>query len=304
MVPVKFGGISLKDNLESFLDLVNPKQQIKINHTFGHVFKFKFEANTANVQSLNLSGIFKGSEYGIGRFSSANRIAHSRSRPSIGLKFLRDGQHSADLLIQKKRSPVTDSHNPFLECMSNAIPNPYGPLEKKNYASRAVIKHFEMHTNRTDYIGLSDLAMYGQDGLSIKTDDIKFPFVLHFQPNEDITSFCEKKSLDINSDFTHFPCLEELPVGSLLYRVYSVHNPKTHDELTQNDVVHIGDIINTSEFVKSKFGDNKLHFTHMTFEKNMENMSDSQRKQLWTDSITDDYMNSEICDKYVKFTKS
>lgn len=304
MVPTKFGGISLKDTLESFLDLVSPKQQVKINHTFGHLFKFKFEANTANVQSLGLKGIFKGSDYRIGRFSSANRIHHSRSRPSIGLKFLRDGQHSADLLIQKKRSPVTDSHNPFLECMSNAIPNPYGPLEKKNYASRAVIKHFEMHTNRTDYIGLSDLAMYGQDGVAIKPDDVKFPFLLHFQPNEDITQFCKGKSLNVTSDFTHFPCLEDLSVGSLLYKVYAVHDPKAHNDLNQNDVVHIGDIINTSEFVKSKFGDNKLHFTHMTFERNMKNMLDSQRHKLWIDSINDEYMNNEICDKYVKFTKS
>jgi len=304
MVPLKLGGIPLTDTVGSFIDLFNQKKEVKAGHTFGHVFKFKFEANTANVQSLNLSGIFKGSEYGIGRFSSANRISHNRSRPSIGLKFLRDGKHSADLLIQKKRSPVVENHNPFLECMSNAIPNPLGPLEKKNYASRAVIKNFELHTKRTDYVGLSDLAMYGQDGVEVKSDDVKFPFVLHFQPNETNTEFCKGKSLDFEDDFTHFPCLEELQPGALLYKVYAIHDPKAHNELTQDDVVHIGDIISTSEFVKSKFGDNKLHYTHMTFEKNMENMTDSQRKQLWTDSITDEYMNHEICDKYVEFTKN
>merc|ERR1712233_110425 len=91
MVPSNLGGISLKDTLGSFVDLFSQKKEVKVGHTFGHVFKFKFKPNTDNVQKLNLSGIFNGSEYGIGRFSSANRIAHSRSRASIGLKFLRDG---------------------------------------------------------------------------------------------------------------------------------------------------------------------------------------------------------------------
>merc|ERR1712107_9768 len=132
---------------------------------------------------------------------------------------------------------------------------------------------------------------YGQDGVKVKSEDVRFPFVLHFQPNEDLTKFCEERSSNLKDDVAHFPCLEDLEVGQTLYKVYAIYEPRAHDKLKEGDVIHVGDIINTSQFVKSKFGDNKLHFTHMTFEQNMENMTDYQRKQFWTDRITDEYMN-------------
>jgi len=148
------------------------------------------------------------------------------------------------------------------------------------------------------------LAKFAQDGVEVTKENINFPFVLHFQPNEAHTEFCETKNSDYKEGDGHFPCLEDLKPGVLLYTVFAVYNPTSHQKVTKDDVVHIGDIISTSEFVKSQFGDNKLHYTHLTFEENLKDIHNEERKQLWVENVTDAFMNHEICDKYVNFAKN
>ena len=70
-------------------------QRTKYIHSVGAVGKVKFLPEPGN----KYSGIFKGANYGLVRFSSA--AAPSKSQPlapGLGLKFLRDGTDSANLV--------------------------------------------------------------------------------------------------------------------------------------------------------------------------------------------------------------
>lgn len=49
--------------------------------------------------------------------------------------------------------------------------------------------------------------------------------------------------------------LAKIPSGTLLYKVYALSQPNT-------EKVHIGDLVMTSEFTSSYFGDRYLFFKH------------------------------------------
>merc|ERR1712110_629743 len=112
----KLGGsslsLTLNDGTEKF------QKKVKVVHSHGHMAKFKWVPNQANVAAKQYTGIFKGSDHGIVRLSSASKIEGNKSLPSMALKFLRDGQPSANLMVQRSQNPQ-DGLNFFKECMAN-----------------------------------------------------------------------------------------------------------------------------------------------------------------------------------------
>ena len=161
--------------------------------------------------------------------------------PGMGLKFLRDGVDSANLVAMYSVNGQ-DSWNFFKNDFTNHI-GPGGldlvPLEIK----------FSEATNYISEVGLSDWASYGEDG--VLTSSLSFPFMLRFHPTGEI-SFPDEYVNDFLVD------LMSIPKGSTLYEIWALDIPT---ELGGTET-HIGDLVLTSDMTTSNWGDKHLFFRH------------------------------------------
>ena len=117
-------------------------QRTKYIHSVGAVGKVKFLPEPGHPYT----GIFKGANYGLVRFSSA--AAPSKSQPlapGLGLKFLRDGIDSANLVSMWSVEGQPNDWNFF----SNDFFNHISAAPADNYALAALAKKF---SSGTDYI--------------------------------------------------------------------------------------------------------------------------------------------------------
>lgn len=140
-------------------------------HCVGVVAKVKFVPNPDNHL---YTGIFKGADHGIVRLSVAKPTVPilKESAPGMGLKFLRDGVDSANLVAMYSVDGQP-SYNYFEHDWSNHIPD---------LTSKYLIPLAEKFTTATKYIqtiGLSDMATYSQNG---QKETPRFPFKLRFEP--------------------------------------------------------------------------------------------------------------------------
>jgi len=239
-------------------------------HSVGVISKVKFE-----VSSSPFSGIFKGADYGLIRHSTASPYSSSGTniKPGLGLKFLRDGVDSANL-VSMFAVDGQDNWNFFANDWSNHIPAP---------VSKAFIPlGIKFHT-ATDFIqavGLSDMAKYDQTGA--EASPAVFPFSLRFEPSG---------QFDWSETYTKDP-LEQLcsiPTGSTLWEVYGWDAPK---ELGGTEHL-IGSLVSTSETVKSFYSDDMLLIRHQRAE------DDIALKPEWTDyypKYTGPLSNGEFSD--------
>lgn len=139
-------------------------------HAVGVVSKVKFE-----VGDSPFSGIFKGAEHGLIRHSTAAPYSSSDKniKPGLGLKLLRDGVDSANL-VSMFSVDGQDNWDFFANDWSNHIPKPVSkaliPLEMK----------FHTATEYIQAVGLSDMAKYDQSGAESTP---VFPFKLRFEPS-------------------------------------------------------------------------------------------------------------------------
>ena len=189
------------------------------------------------------SGLFSGATKGVVRFSFAKEPSPPglNTAPGMGLKFLRDGVDSANLVAMYSVNGQ-DSWNFFKNDFTNHI-GPGGldlvPLEIK----------FSEATNYISEVGLSDWASYGEDG--VLTSSLSFPFMLRFHPTGEI-SFPDEYVNDFLVD------LMSIPKGSTLYEIWALDIPT---ELGGTET-HIGDLVLTSDMTTSNWGDKHLFFRH------------------------------------------
>ena len=132
-------------------------------HSIGVVSKVKLET----VESP-FSGIFKGADYGLIRHSTAGPYDPNTKllKPGLGLKLLRDGVDSANL-VSMYSVDGQDSWNYFKHDWSNHIPATTSP----SLVPLGI--HFYTETDYIQAVGLSDMAAYDQAGNSV---DPVFPF--------------------------------------------------------------------------------------------------------------------------------
>ena len=214
-------------------------------HSVGVVSKVKFE-----VSESPFSGIFKGSDYGLIRHSTAAPYSSSGKniKPGLGLKLLRDGVDSANL-VSMFSVDGQDNWNFFANNWSNHIPKP---------ESKALIPLAMKFHTATEYIqavGLSDMAKYDQTGA--ETTPV-FPFSLRFEPSGqfDWPETYEKDPLEQ---------LMSIPSGSTLWDVYGWDAPK---ELGGTEHL-IGSLVSTSETIKSWYSDEMLLIRHQRAEEDI-----------------------------------
>jgi len=188
------------------------------------------------------TGIFEGATQGIVRFSLAGKPKNDRIVPGMGLKFLRDGVDSANLVAMFSLQGQK-SWNFFKNDFTTIIPK--SPGEK--------FKLFETKfAQGSSYINSNSVLGFSQYGeLGNKVVHPKFPFMLRFSPNRKFT---------FSDEYVH-PILEDLksiPEGSTLYKIWALDRPVELGGMEK----HIGDLVLVSNMIASQWADKHLFFRH------------------------------------------
>merc|ERR1711973_191906 len=213
----------------------------KYIHTVGTVAQVEWK----DLGGHSYSGIFKGATNGYVRLSLAKEPVTTvqETAPGMGLKFLRDGIDSANLVAMYSVNGQ-DSWNFFKNDFTTHI-------GKAELELIPLILKFSEATNYVMEVGLSDWGLYGEDGIQVADADFKFPFMLRFKPTGEI-SFPDEYVNDWKDD------LMSIPAGTTLYQVYALDEP---EELGGIEA-HIADLVLTSGLTTSTWGDNHLFFRH------------------------------------------
>jgi len=219
----------------------------KYIHTVGAVGQVEWRSQGEHPYT----GIFEGASQGIVRFSLAKEPSTSSrsTAPGMGLKFLRDGIDSANLVAMYSVDGQ-DSWNFFKNDFTNHV-GPGGlelvPLEIK----------FSEATNYISEVALSDFARYGESGVQISEPN--FPFMLRFHPTGEYM-FSDDYVRPFTEDLT------SIRAGSTLYEVWALDNPV---ELGGEEQ-HIADLVLVSDMVTSLWGDQHLFFRHQDMAEDVE----------------------------------
>merc|ERR1712038_1171499 len=227
--------------------IISDGTRFKYIHTVGAVGQVQWVDRGGH----SYSGLFTGATKGVVRFSLAKEPSPPslNTAPGMGLKFLRDGVDSANLVAMYSVNGQ-ESWNFFENDFTNHI-GPGGielvPLEVK----------FLEATNYISEVALSDFARYGESG--VKVDAPEFPFMLRFHPTGEL-SFSDEYVRPFTED------LVSIPKGSLLYEVWALDNPT---ELGGTEK-HIADLVLVSDMITCVWGDQHLFFRHQDMAEDVE----------------------------------
>jgi hypothetical protein len=245
---------SMKTSVELVSDEM-PKDRSKLIHSVGGAasVKFVWEPN-------EYTGLFQGSDYGLLRAASATEPSEGQGKaaidsqfvPGIGIKMLRDGVPSGNVVFLHKLTPQ-DSWNFFKYPVSNHL-----SANGLGVAESALKMKFE--TSGSDWVnmvGLSDVARYTQAGVRVPDATLNVPFQLLMVPDEALVSkFPDSYQTSLIKQ------LSSIPVGSTLY---SVQAKASYD----SPLVTIGKMVLTSAFDSSVYADTKLFLKHQIMEEDL-----------------------------------
>lgn len=182
---------------------------------------------------------------GIMRLGAATPLAHGQGLfPGMGVKFFRDGVHSANFVVLRATGPTGGSNNYFKGDLSNHVAPPT--------ALQALMK-FQQASDCISMVGLSDVCEYTQSGA--KVDKVNFPFELLWRGSGEV----EFDDSTTPTDEGLLKDLTSIPVGTHVWDVYAKASPKA-------EAKKLGAVKTTSECVQSIFGDMKLAFKHQRME--------------------------------------
>lgn len=148
----------------------------KYIHSVGAVGKVKF---VSEGNDDDYTGIFKGAEHGLIRLSSAAQPSASQPlAPGFGLKFLRDGVDSANIVAMYGVEGQPNNWNFFANEFNNHI------SDATSTKLKLLSAKFASATNYISEVGLRDWANFEQSGQ--QAQQRKYPFQLKFTPHEQV----------------------------------------------------------------------------------------------------------------------
>jgi len=211
----------------------------KYIHTVGAVGKVEW----VDMGGHPYTGIFQGASQGIARLSLAQEPSPDalNTAPGMGLKFLRDGVDSANLVAMFDVAGQ-ESWNFFENIFTAHIPEVSGPLVFLG-------AKFYTATNNIRQVGVSNWAMFGEDGKEVANP--VFPYRLRFQPTGEI-EFSDEYVHEFTED------LKSIPADSVLYNILALDQP---EELGGVEA-QIGQLVLRSEMITSLWGDQWLYIRH------------------------------------------
>ncbi|KAL4453151.1 hypothetical protein ABPG74_015382 [Tetrahymena malaccensis] len=253
-----FAGGVLVESMDPTIQRVSdilPEGRSKVLHPIGTVCKAEF----IPTPNSPYSGFFQGADSLIIRFSVAKephytkkqaKYAYDNFVPGFALKFLIDGQPSANLFAIYGMNGV-DSYNFFDKDFSTHIPIP------KSLETTVVADKQSSGTKIVSFVGLRKLSEHTQDGIPVSGS--KFPYSLTFKAKQDVKN---KFTQDFTQDFRK--TFQTFQPGTTIFEVYATDNP------IQACQKKIGEIRTTSEITPSYFGDTSLFFQHQDFSLDLE----------------------------------
>ncbi len=224
----------------------------KYLHRRGALAKVKIVAKDSKY-----TGVFKGAECALLRISLTYKAAGGKPvAPGLALKVFRDGTFSANVSALVSLNGQEQDFNIFKNPMSNIVPVGSGLGQK------LVHKLFHKVSQYPEELVAQNMAEIDAHGSKIK--DVISPKQLFFVPGS--TMRFSSDSHDVRED------LVTIPEGTVVYQLralsekhkdfnYEEYSPETVDSFVK-DSVHIADIVTTSEFVTSQFGDDGIFFRH------------------------------------------
>jgi hypothetical protein len=243
-------GIGLKGHRQS--DFA-PEHWVKYLHRHGSVAKVKIIPVNSKY-----TGVFTGSECSLLRLSLTYKVTSGKPvAPGLALKILRDLDHpSANVSALVSLNGQKKDYNFFKNPMSNIVPPGSG------IGQALVHKLFRRVTHYPEELLLAHLAELDVHGE--KVSKTVSPRQVFFVPAAQLNFSSDNH--DVRDDFM------AIPEGTKLYELRAVpekYAGMDYSEYTAamaqtlvKESEHIADIVTTSEFVSSSFGDDGLFFRH------------------------------------------
>jgi hypothetical protein len=219
-----------------------PIGRTKVIHSQGVHCKFDLAVSSDSPYT----GIFSpGVKEGIVRMGSANSVSDPIAGifPGLGIKFLRDGVHSANFVALRSTGPGGSK-----DFFYNDITNHGAPPT----ALEALMK-FQQASSCISMVGLSDVCVYDQDGS--KASSVSFPFQIFFEPTGEFNTPDDPKKTDEQL----LRELSGIPVGTHIYDIYTKATPS-------GPKIKLGPMKTTTKCVQSIWGDTRLGFKHQRME--------------------------------------
>lgn len=237
-----------------YISDVAPKGWKKYLHRRGAVAKVQFVAT----ENHDYTGVFKGAECALLRLSLTYEPKKDKAvAPGLALKVLRDQSPSANVSALYALDGQERDFNFFKNPLSHIVPRGQSVGEK------LVHKLFKRVSWYPEVLLIDDFGVIDAKGTHIESP--KTPFQIFFVPNPNIEFSSQEH--DVRESFL------TIEQGTTLFEVYALSEaPKKdyhYDNYTKSDIAKfvakankIGEIITTSSFIVSEFGDSRLFFRH------------------------------------------
>lgn len=244
----------------------------KVNHRQGVVGQIEW----ISTGDHPYTGIFEsGSETAIIRLSETQLLTETSTGllPSLAIKFLADGKKSANIVAMPSFDAST-SWDFFHAPMSNRV-TPFS--DTQTIQQETIQKKLIEGTSFPFDMGISDVALWNQDGTEIGWDVAVSPYKLEFRSD---IHFPDEK--DENEMF--YDQLMSIDEGTILLEAWAYDGPESEGHVASK----IADIKLTSELMTSLFGDERLHFQHQRINRDRRLYTDRSWKSLDTMFSQDD----------------
>lgn len=241
--------ISLKSSRHS--DFA-PKDWKKYLHRRGSIAKVKIVPTGSHY-----TGLFQGAECALLRLSLTYKVEGKRPvAPGLALKVLRDGTYSANISALVSLSGQEKDFNFFKNPMSNIVP------VGSDFGQKMVHRVFKKVSNFPEELLVNDMASLDAQGAKVQGEVVS-PRQLFFVPGS-VKSSSDKH--DVRADFA------TIQEGTIVYQIFAApakyaafdygnySDEKAKEFLKESE--HVADIVTTSEFVASDFGDEGIFFRH------------------------------------------
>jgi len=240
---------SVMDDMPS--QALGVEERPKLIHSVGAVAECKFVSNGQH----SYTGLFKGASNGFLRLSHAKAPETNppNTVPGFGLKFLRTGVSSGNIMAMYSLTGQT-SFNFFEHDFTNHAPD--RDRSTLSAVNQKLFSTFGKASQWPTLLGLSDFARWDEDGN--EEAEPNFPFRLVFHPSTAVHTLFP--SGPQQGDTYFIDQFEQQLRPGLIYHVYAQATPLS------DDVDYIGDLIATSKFSGSNYGDKDMFYQHTRME--------------------------------------
>ncbi|KAK9839831.1 hypothetical protein WJX81_004890 [Elliptochloris bilobata] len=226
--------------------------RIKVIHTYGSTAKVALQFAPTAGGAARYTGVYGSDCSGLARISMA-RLAFDSFTPGMALKVLVNGRPSINMVAMYSLDGQGKDRNLFSNTWSHFLAKPASfPLKVVGAAFHMALPLISSERSGRpldeEHMPLLEGAQVGPDGAPVNV--VRAPHQLLYKPTPEVTRlYAPHMAADIRV------ALRKIPAGTVLWEVWAKPSEAAPEE-------RIGRIVTESEFVTSKYGDEKLYFQH------------------------------------------